>query len=131
LPTSFRKKKKKALPGKTMALSESLKAVYRILSQKITSWGFNIYVTDSHKTRSRYLDVPLPGGRKIIIRLSDHPSKTQWRYDYDIYTGEPRRNALNYIELTAILEKRIKPISEKPMTEKNIQNSTEGENFAE
>jgi hypothetical protein len=107
LPTSFRKKKKKALPGKTTALSESLKAIYRIVSQKITSWGFNVYVTDSRRTRSRYLDVPLPRDRKIIIRLSDHPSKTQWRFDYDIYTGGPRRNALNYMELIEILEKRL------------------------
>jgi hypothetical protein len=130
LPTSFNRKKKTTIPGKTTALSASLKAIYRILSRKITSWGFNVYVTDSRRTRSRYLDVPLPGGRKIIIRLSDHPSKTQWRFDYDVYTDEPRRNALNYVELTAILEKRIKPVSKKLMNERVIQKSTKGGNFA-
>jgi hypothetical protein len=115
---SFKRKKKKIVPGRTTALSASLKSIYRILSRKIMSWGFDVYVTDSRITKSRYLDIPLKNGRKIIIRLSDHPSRKYWKFDYDVYTDEPRRNSLNYMELIGILEQRIHTVSKKSSMEK-------------
>jgi hypothetical protein len=91
----------------TITLSTSLKNIYQTLKKKITGWGYDIYVTDSRRTKSRYLEIPIGKGRKIIIRLSDHPSWRSWKYNYDVYSDEPRPGAFNYIELIRILEKRL------------------------
>jgi hypothetical protein len=101
-------------------LSPELKRIYRIVTRKIFTWGYNIYVTDSLQTRSRYLKVL--GKKKIIIRLSDHPSRKPWGYDFDVYTGNPRRNAITHEQLIEKLE----PILKKGRTHKSktLQNPT-------
>ena len=104
-------------------LSDNLKRIYRILSQKIMSWGYNIYVSDSVRTRSRYLIVTTRQGL-LKIRLSDHYPKRSSDIDYDVYTGQPRKKALEYRELIAILEKRFGIKKNKPQTEiKKVETS--------
>jgi len=100
-------------------LSRSLKAIYHVLSKKLLSWGYNVYVMDSVRTRSRYITINTGKGNILKIRLSDHPPGKHSDADLDVYTGEPRKKALSYKELIAVLEKRLKTKKEKSWTEKD------------
>lgn len=104
-------------------LSDNLKKIYRVLSKSIVSWGFDVYVTDSVRTRSRYMTIKTGHG-VVKIRLSDHPPGRFCNVDYDVYTGKPRRKALDYKELMAMLEKRLKE-NEKPWADKKKINIDE------
>jgi hypothetical protein len=61
-------------------------------------------------------------GRKIVIRISDHPSRKSWGYDYDVHTGIQRRNAITHEQLFEKLE----PILKRERTHKGniLQNTT-------
>jgi hypothetical protein len=30
-----------------------------------------------------------------------------WKYDYDVYTDQPRRDAIDYLTLISVLEQRL------------------------
>jgi hypothetical protein len=97
-------------------LSPDLKRIYRFVSKKIMSWGFSVYVSDSIRTRSRYLRIPVGADNDIKIRLSDHPpGRRLWDIDFDVYTGKTRSCALNCDELIEVLKKRLS----MPCTDKN------------
>jgi hypothetical protein len=86
----------------------NIRRITKAITQKITGWGYDVYISYSGRTKSRYFEFKLRDRRRIKIRLSDHPSKRRWRYDYDVYTEEPRKHAMNYEELLKVLEVRTK-----------------------
>jgi hypothetical protein len=88
-------------------LRSNIKQITRYITDKITGWGFNIYVTLSHTSRSRYLEFYVGKRQSFIIRISDHPAGRNWKYDFDIYTNQSRRSAINYLDLIDILERRL------------------------
>ncbi|WP_461246352.1 hypothetical protein [Treponema sp. R6D11] len=75
---------------------------------------------DSVRTRSRYITINTGQGNILKIRLSDHPPGRHSDADFDVYTAEPRKKALDYKELLKVLEKRLKVKKEKPWTEKGF-----------
>ena len=108
-------------------LSRNLKAIYHVLSKKLLSWGYNVYVMDSIRTRSRYITINTGKGNILKIRLSDHPPGRHSDADFDVYTGEPRKKALDYKELIAVLEKRLKTNKDRLWTDKDQEKvSTSG-----
>jgi hypothetical protein len=64
------------------------------------------YIHSKH-SKSRYLEV-YTGIRMYKIRISDHPLHLRWRYDYDVYTKYPRKDANNYEEFIRLFRKRVK-----------------------
>jgi hypothetical protein len=62
--------------------------------------GFDVYVSYSSRSKSRYLDVMLSNEKKIIVRISDHPASriNRRKYKFDIHTEKRRRESLDYIE---------------------------------
>jgi hypothetical protein len=88
-------------------LRTNMRRIAQAITQKITGWGFDVYVSYSGRTKSRYFEFRLPEQRRIIIRLSDHTSRRWWRYDYDVYADERRKWAMNYEELLKALEVRL------------------------
>jgi hypothetical protein len=82
--------------------------IAKAITRKITGWGFDVYISYSGRTKSRYFEFKLRDNRRIKIRLSDHPSIRWWKYDYDVYTEKTREYAMNYEELLKVLEMRTK-----------------------
>jgi len=123
LPKNFKNKHPK-LP-QIPALSAELKRIYRIISKLILNYGFKIYIYDSKRSRSsRYIEVPVSKGKRIIFRISNHPPKYVKKFDYDIYTDNPRNNAWNYIDLLPVLKNRLKT-EKKTLTKLNKRVSYE------
>jgi hypothetical protein len=89
------------------ALRTNIKRITQYITEKITDMGFDIYVTFSHTSKSRYLEFQVGTWRGFIIRISDHPSFRQWKYDYDVYTHRPRWGAINYMVLIQLIERRL------------------------
>jgi hypothetical protein len=89
------------------ALRTNIKRITRYFTDKITGWGFDVYITMSRSSKSRYLEFNVGRRRGFIIRISDHPTCRYWKYDYDVYTNRPRRAAVNYVELIKLLEQRL------------------------
>jgi hypothetical protein len=92
-------------PGQT--LRTNIKQITRYVTKKITGWGFDVYITLSHTSRSRYLEFTVGKWRSFVIRISDHPTGRYWKYDYDVYTDRPRYGAINYLALISLIEKRL------------------------
>jgi hypothetical protein len=68
--------------------------------------GFDIYVTYSKHSKSRYFDIPVTEENRIQVRLSDHPTNKQrrYRYNFDIYTIKTREGAMNYLDFLDAFE---------------------------
>jgi hypothetical protein len=81
-------------------MKTNLAKICKHVSDRITELGYNVYISFSNKSKSRYLEVRLSDERKIIARISDHPAdKTnRWRYRFDIYTTTWRHGSVDYIE---------------------------------
>jgi hypothetical protein len=92
-------------PGQT--LRTNIKRITKYITDKITGWGFDVYISPSRTTRSRYLEFSIGNRQSFIIRISDHPTGKYWKYDYDVYTNQPRRDAINYLTLINIFEQRL------------------------
>jgi hypothetical protein len=83
----------------------NLRRATKQLINAISGWGYDVYVSYSGRTKSRYLQFKVSKNEFIKIRLSDHPSKRQWRYAYDVYTERQRKNALTVKEAIEKLER--------------------------
>jgi hypothetical protein len=88
-------------------LRTNVKRITKYIIDKITDMGFDVYITFSHTSKSRYLEFHVGNWRSFIIRISDHPTFRQWKYDYDVFTEKPRRGSVNYLVLIQILEHRL------------------------
>ena len=80
---------------------------------KITKLNIDVYVSFSavKQSKSRYLRVRV-GGKKYVIRISDHPIHLirGKRFDFDIYVGIPRPGALHYKVFNNLFGKMVKNV---------------------
>ena len=91
----------------SQTLRTNIKQITRYVSRKIAEWRFDVYITLSHTSRSRYLEFTVGKWRSFIVRISDHPTVRYREYDYDVYTDRPRRGAIDYLTLINLIEKRL------------------------
>ena len=99
--------------GKGTKKARQLKGVSRITDHvisKLIALGLDVHVSRSTCSKSRYLEIR-PGGKKTIVRISDHPAEPGLRrhYRFDIYTGLPRPRAMSYWQF----DEKIKAIVER------------------
>lgn len=81
-------------------MKTNINKITRHVSKRITEIGYDVFISYSNKSQSRYLEIMVSEAHKIVIRISDHPAekKNRWRYRFDIYTNAFRPGAINYIE---------------------------------
>jgi len=81
-------------------LKTNIAKITKYVSDRIIEYGYDVYISVSNKSSSRYLEVKFSNERKIIIRIADHPADkaNRWRYKFDIRTQEPRKWSVDYIE---------------------------------
>ena len=94
-------------------LKTNINKITQHVAKRITAYGYDVYISYSDKSRSRYLAIKLSEDYKTIVRISDHPAdKTnRWRYRFDIHTTARRGGSVDYIEFldafkTIVGEKR-------------------------
>ena len=98
--------------------SNQIRKLQKAVLRRITGWGFNVWVSYSKRTRSRYLEFRI-ARHEVRIRLSDHTSRKIQSFDYDIWVNSPRPNAFSYWEWVNDMEGRIKAIREQEEAKKN------------
>jgi hypothetical protein len=81
-------------------MKTNLAKICKHVTDRITELGYNVYISFSNKSKSRYLEVRLSDERKIIARIADHPAdkNNRWRYKFDIRTSDMRPGSVDYIE---------------------------------
>ena len=81
-------------------LKTNINKITQHVSKRITEIGYNVYLSYSYKSRSRYLEIRLAEERKVIVRISDHPADkaNRWRYKFDVHISERRKGSIDYIE---------------------------------
>ena len=81
-------------------LKTNINKITQHLTKRIAEIGYDVYISYSQKSRSRYLEIILSEKRKVIARISDHPAEraNRWRYKFDIFTSARRRGSVDYIE---------------------------------
>jgi len=100
-------------------MKTNIKNITKYIAQRITDQGFDVYISCSNKSKSRYLEFYLRKGCKRIVRISDHPADkaNRWKYAFDIHTTQRRSGSIDYIEfidaLKLIVGKRHKAVSVK------------------
>jgi len=90
-------------------LKTNISKIMNYISDRITSLGYNVYISFSQKSNSRYLTVRLSKERKIVIRIADHPAdkSDKWRFKFDVFTIERRHGSVDYIEFLDIFKQII------------------------
>ena len=81
-------------------LRTNITKITRHITKRINEIGYDIFLSYSSVSRSRYLEIILSEERKIIVRVSDHPPvrENRWRFKFDIHTTTRRRGSVDYIE---------------------------------
>ena len=81
-------------------LKININKITQYVIKRITEYGFNVYISYSERSRSRYLEIKLSEERKIIVRISDHIAnrENRGRCSFDIHTSTQRRGSLDYVE---------------------------------
>jgi hypothetical protein len=81
-------------------LKTHISKITKYVAARIAKIGFDVFISYSHKSKSRYLEIILAEGRKMIVRISDHPADraNRWRYKFDIHTEAQRCGSVDYIE---------------------------------
>ena len=81
-------------------LKKNINKITQYVGERIVDFGYNVFLSYSHKSRSRYLEVVLAENSKFIVRISDHPADkyNRWGYKFDIHTTAPRRGSVDYIQ---------------------------------
>jgi len=81
-------------------IKTNINKITQYVAKCVTGLGYNVYVSYSNKSRSRYLEIVLSKEEKVIVRISDHVAdkKKRWRFKFDIHTTERRRRSVDYIE---------------------------------
>ena len=98
---------------RTRVLRTNINKITRHVAKRINAIGYDVFISYSSISRSRYLEIKLSEKRKIVVRISDHPADkaNRWRFKFDVHTSERRRGSLDYIEFldafkTIVGEKR-------------------------
>jgi len=81
-------------------LKTNIAKITKYVSDRIIEYGYDVFISFSNKSSSRYLEVRFSKERKIVIRIADHPADkaNRWRCQFDIHTSEPRKDSVDYIE---------------------------------
>ena len=81
-------------------LKTNINKITQHVAMRINALGYNVYLSYSHRSRSRYLEIKLSEERKIVVRISDHHADrlNRWRYKFDIRTQSPRPGSVDYVE---------------------------------
>jgi hypothetical protein len=81
-------------------LKTNINKISQYVGKRVNEIGYNVFISYSHKSRSRYLEIEFTKERKLIVRISDHPSDStnRWRYKFDIHTNTQRKGSVDYIE---------------------------------
>lgn len=87
-------------------LKNNIRKITGTITRTITAMGFDIWISFSKHSKSRYLEVHT-GPKIYVVRISDHPLFTG-RFDYDVYTERRRYGANNYVEFLNMFRERIK-----------------------
>jgi hypothetical protein len=80
-------------------MKTNIQKIAKLVSRRITEYGYNVFVSLSRKSESRYLEVRLSKTRKITIRISDHPADKLNKFEFDIHTLTRRKGSLDYLEM--------------------------------
>ena len=87
-------------------MKTNISKIMKYVSDRIASLGYNVYISFSKKSSSRYLGVRLSKERKIIIRIADHPAERR-HFKFDIHTSEPRPGSVDYLEFLDIFKQIV------------------------
>jgi len=81
-------------------MKTNIAKIAKHVADRIVQMGYDVCLSLSAKSKSRYLEIMLSEDRKIIIRISDHPADkaNRWRYKFDIHTIKRRSGSVDYIE---------------------------------
>jgi len=81
-------------------MKTNIKNITKHVAARVVEMGFTVFISTSNKSKSRYLEILLTEERRIIVRISDHPSDraSRSRYKFDIHAAAPRRGSVDYIE---------------------------------
>jgi len=81
-------------------LKTNIKNITKHVAARIVEMGYNVFLSTSNKSKSRYLEIALAEERRLIVRISDHPADkaNRWRYKFDIHSSAPRKGSVDYIE---------------------------------
>jgi len=85
---------------RTRVLRTNISKITRHVAKRINAIGYDVFISYSNKSRSRYLEMKLSEKRKIVVRISDHPADkaNRWRFKFDVHTSERRPGSLDYVE---------------------------------
>ena len=102
---------------KHTVIKTGIKAITDYLIGRITSLGYDIYISYSGVSRSRYMEIMLSKSKKIFVRISDHPAESTRRRlcTFDIYTDEWRPGSVSYF----VFLKTFRTIMRNPENEQN------------
>jgi len=81
-------------------LKTNINKITQYMVKQITDLGFDVFISYSHKSSSRYLEIILAQERKLVVRIADHPAgkENRWRFRFDIHTEIRRSGSLDYFE---------------------------------
>jgi len=81
-------------------LRTNINKITMYVARRIVAMGYNVYISYSSKSESRYLRIKLSDERKIVARISDHMADraNRWQYKFDIHASTPRPGSVDYIE---------------------------------
>ena len=104
-------------------LKTNINKITRVVAKRITEIGYNVYISHSKKSKSRYLEVKLSEKRKITVRISDHIADraNRWLYQFDIHTSASRSGSVDYIEFIDAFKQIV---GEKRLTAANIDHGS-------
>ncbi len=91
-------------------LKTNIARITKYVTEKINDMGVDVIVTQSHHTRSRYLDIQI-NRKNVIVRISDHPAAQGRKFTFDIHTDKKRKGSIDYIEFLDAM--RIAIVKEK------------------
>lgn len=76
----------------------NIESITKSLTRRITALGYDIYISFSGVSKSRYLEIMLTRTSKIFVRISDHAAEKSKRRlcTFDVYTDVKRPGAVDY-----------------------------------
>jgi hypothetical protein len=65
-------------------IKTNINKITQYVVKRITEIGYNVYISYSSRSCSRYLEIKLSEERKIIVRISDHQADkaNRWRFKF-------------------------------------------------
>ena len=101
--------------GKTpvkSARKTNIDKIVRYLEKRIIKMGYHVFIKQSHHSNSQYLKV-YTGLQTYSVRVSDHRFHARWGHDWDIYAGQPRKDAISHLAFMELFNERVKTDAEK------------------